>query len=382
MGIECHMNGNTKIKWGSVTKLVPARPETWAQAMDCVRPLDKDPSAHDVLVGRVGEIGRHKSIERDTGRRSRFFPGDLVGLAFGHRYATQQYEGEVPPLLDRYDMLSQAGVCGRVVSAAHNMTDPTKIDPLGYLVDPSGKIVNLRHYALAKPAHQARVIPTILVFGACMDAGKTHMAASIIHGLMASGKVVHAGKLTGTACGNDLYMMRDAGAAVVLDFNNLGFASTHKATAEELEEICDTLVAQLAEGNPDFIVLEVADGIIQKETQLVMNYLAGEPVIDHYCLAIQDALSAPACLELLQNRWNIDITVLSGAVTRSSLSVMEVANLVSVPCLSAEELARPDIHSLFVTNSRQQTVAADREDNRNPVNIETPHATVSKLVSN
>ncbi len=102
------------------------------------------------------------------------------------------------------------------------MQEPTLIQPLGYLVDEAGTIVNLQKRCTTEN------LPTIVVVGSSMDAGKTHTVSSIAHGLAAEGLTVNAGKLTGTACAKDPNRMRDAGAARVLDFNDFGFASTSR----------------------------------------------------------------------------------------------------------------------------------------------------------
>ena len=335
-----------QIKWGSVTKSLTNRDKRWGDVVGKIRPIDVDPAAHDVLIGRIVQLSRHMGIELDNGRKAGLRQGDLVGLAFGHRYATLQYDGEVPPMLPLYDMLSQGGVCGRVVAAASTMEAPTKIQPMGYLLDERHEIVNLRRYALRQFLNAPRVA-TILVVGSSMDAGKTTMAASIIAGLTAAGKTVHAGKLTGTACVKDLDAFTDAGAAFVLDFNHVGFASTFRATTTELHTIGDTLISNLSAERPDFLVLEIADGVIQQETRVLLTYLTTHQLVDYFCLAVQDALAAPACLELLTREWGIHVTAISGIATISALSTAELAGLVSPACLASNALASPDIERLF-----------------------------------
>ena len=341
------LRAETPIKWGSVTKILPGKARTWRDVAGQLLSCNRAPEAHDVLIGQVMEMGRHRGIELDSGRKSSLYLGDLVALAFGNRYATNQYEGQVPGYQPTYHMLSQGGVCGRVVSAAYNMEAPTVIKPLGYLADEFQRVVNLRDYAPHAPKATAR--PTIIVaVGSSMDAGKTTMASSIIHGLVQAGNRVNAGKLTGTACVKDLLSMSDAGANQVMDFNHVGFASTFKSSLEELRAICDTMIATLSQGSPDFVVLEIADGIIQAETQMVISYLQASGLCDHFCLAVHDALAAPACVDILRSRWGIVPTLLSGMVTISPLSTAEAARLVSMPCVTRDELASADVENLFV----------------------------------
>src|SRR5262249_55987975 len=50
------------------------------------------PQSGDVVLAAVGEIGQHKALELTTGRRSDLFPGDEMLLAYGSRYAPDQFE--------------------------------------------------------------------------------------------------------------------------------------------------------------------------------------------------------------------------------------------------------------------------------------------------
>ena len=342
---------NARIKWGSVTRLLPDRPGLWADAEPMLGHVDRDPKPHDVMVGRIVVPGRHSGIEQDSGRKAKFYLGDLVGVVFGHRYATRQFEGDVPPRQPLYHMLSQAGVCGRVVSAANHMSEPTLIEPLGFLLDEQGQTANLSRYALKKRAGTPRV-KTIVVVGSSMDAGKTRTAASIVHGLTIAGRRVNAGKLTGTSCAKDTNQMLDAGAVRVLDFNDAGFASTFREPEHVLAALCDVLISQLSADRPDYLVLEIADGVIQRETKALLSYLTAQSRVDHFCLAVHDALAGPTCVDLLRSQWTIEPTLLSGVATVSPLSTAEVAGLVDIPCLPADELAEPGVERFFRTNGR------------------------------
>lgn len=334
------------IKWGSVTKILPSKPNTYRQLSNRLLSQDQAPSCHDVLIAQIVDMGRHTGIELEGGRKASLYLGDIVALAFGNRYATNQYEGYVPDHRPLYHMLSQGGVCGEVVSAAYSMGAPTIVRPLGYLADQDGGIANLRSYARTKRG-SVQLPKIIVAVGSSMDAGKTTMASSIVHGLSNAGKVVHAGKLTGTACVKDLNAMFDAGASMVMDFNHMGFASTFRASDYELREICDGMTNALADGEPDFIVLEIADGVIQEETKTMLNYMKNMSMIDHLCLAVHDALAAPTCVEFLRTMWGITPTLVSGMVTISPLSSREASGLIPYPVLSREELRSPTILAYF-----------------------------------
>jgi len=343
-------HSDAPVKWGSVTTLLSEKPRTWGQAKNGILPMSSAPQPHDVFLGRVAEVGRHRRIEVAGGRKSRFYEGDIVGAAFGHRYATRQYEGTVPDVLPLFDMLSQAGVCGQVVSASEKMRDPTLIEPIGYLADQNGEVLNLR--SLAPPvAKMTRRIPTIVVAGSSMDSGKTRTVSSIVHGLSTAGHRVHAGKVTGTACLKDINEYRDAGAQSVVDFSEFGFASTFRSSSEDLRDLTHNVVANLSANSPDFLVLEIADGLIQHETQVVIDYLHSNQLCDFFCLAVHDAMAAPYGIQLLDERWGIRPTLISGMVTCSPLSTAEVGRLVDATVMTPEDLCQPDIATVFKTSS-------------------------------
>ncbi len=334
------------IKWGSATRVVRSRPSVWEKAKSNVCAMDRDPVAHDVMVAQIETIGHHSRMEIDNGRKITLYPGDLIGVVFGHRYATRQFYGIVPPASGTYDVLSQGGVCGRYLSGPSEMKTPTIIRPLGYLVDDLKRVINLRDFA-HRPVAATPNVNTIIVVGSSMDAGKTTLAAGIVQGLHRAGKHVNAGKITGTACVKDTFRMLDAGARKVMDFSEVGFASTFNCSSEELIDICDTLITNLSADSPDYLVLEIADGIIQTETRLVLDYLSRISRLEHLALAVHDAMAAPTCIEMLRSQWNAEVTVVSGLATITPLSKAELQSLVTPPCWSQEELIRPDVESLF-----------------------------------
>lgn len=343
-----YQTSNARIRWGSVTKCLPWRAETLGEIRHRIQPMLHPPIPHDVMIAEVQSCGRHDAIELDCGRKSAFSVGDLVGVAFGNRYATAQFLGEVPGICDEYHMLSQGGVCGRVVSAPAGFGTPTVLKPLGYLANDRGLTINLREHAMTVAPVKTTVPPVILVVGASMDAGKTTAASAVVRGLTRSGLQVNAGKLTGTACSKDLDAMFDAGAVKVLDFNSVGFASTAKASSDELQEIAEVLISNLSAPAPDFLVLEIADGIVQRETMMLLSLMKAKNQYQHVILAVHDVLATPTCINMLEEKWGIVPTVVSGIATQSPLSTSELEMLTSCYCLSQQQLSSPEIRQFFV----------------------------------
>ena len=126
------------------------------------------------------------------------FAGDEVVLAYGNRYAPDQFEAYVPEDLGECHLAAAGGIAGRVVNKNGRMSDPTRIQPIGVFTNLSGGAVNLRDYAL-RPLPIGKKVPGFAVVGGSMNAGKTTTAASLVRGLALAGRKVGADRRTGDA---------------------------------------------------------------------------------------------------------------------------------------------------------------------------------------
>ncbi|MDP9365371.1 MAG: molybdopterin-guanine dinucleotide biosynthesis protein MobB, partial [Chloroflexota bacterium] len=224
------------------------------------------PRSGDLVLARVVQVGQHKKLERPDGRQSTLFPGDEIVVCYGHRYAPDQFEAEIPADLAPCHLVAGGGVASWVLSQHAGMGAPTVIEPVGLLGDREGRPLNLADFALPPVRPIVPRPPTVAVVGTSMNAGKTAAAAHLIRGLARAGLRVGAAKVTGTGAGKDAWLMRDAGADPVLDFTAAGFPSTYRATPAQVEGALDLLTDHLTAAGADAIVLEVADGIYQGET--------------------------------------------------------------------------------------------------------------------
>src|SRR5205814_1140562 len=108
---------------------------------------DVRPKAGDLVLARVTRLGQHQHLEFVNGRRSRLWPGDEIVVAFGARYAPDQYEAVVPDDLSPCHLVAGGGIAGRVVSRHANIKPATDIEPLGLLLNAQG-VINVRGAAL------------------------------------------------------------------------------------------------------------------------------------------------------------------------------------------------------------------------------------------
>lgn len=300
------------------------------------------PRPGDLVLARVDKLGQHKHLELTTGRRARLFPGDEIVLAYGNRYAPDQFEAEVPEDLAGCHMVAAGGIASRMLTRNARISNATSITPLGLIANPSGQVLNLRQHAMKRTGLGRSRVPTYAVAGTSMNAGKTETAAHIVRGLSQAGYKVGAAKLTGTGAGGDVWSLTDAGASMVLDFTDAGFSSTYLAQLDELEEILAVLTSQLHGAGMDCLVLEVADGLFQRETAMLLESPRFAQAVNGLVFASPDAMGALAGTRWLQER-GLPVLAVSGRMTASPLAARETQSVVNLPVLDLDALGSPEI---------------------------------------
>jgi hypothetical protein len=312
-----------------------------------VRLHEGPPEVGDLALAEVTKLGAHTRLEGREGQRLILYPGDRVVGVFGHRYAPDQFEGYAAIDGRTTHLMSVAGVMGRVRSRHADQPAPTRLKLLGYLHDLHGQRVNTLRFGLQPPVLAAAARPlTLAVVGTMMNAGKTTAATALIHGAARQGRVVAAAKVTGTASGKDVSAMHDAGARRAIDFTACGWPSTYLCSASELETTFRTLYASLLRVQPDLIVLELADGIIQRETALLLQSPLFTSHIDAFVLAAGDALGAEAAAHRL-HALRLPVVAVTGRTSMSPLLVGETEAVTGARCLTREELEAGTIFDLI-----------------------------------
>jgi hypothetical protein len=328
---------DAQLKWSYVTRCVPAGSGA------TIGPHASSPASGDLVVARVVRLGAHDHLENPHGRRVRLYPGDAIVGAYGNRYATDFYEGYVPESSTCH-MLTAGGLIGTVASMHDARDEPTELEVLGRVVDGEGRPVSTDTYARALPELQAPQMGTIAVVGSGMNAGKTTTVTALVHGLSRAGITTGAGKVTGSGSGKDRWAYVDAGAEGVLEFLDFGMPSTFGYDDARLHATMLGIRSALAAGGAEVVVLELADGLLQKDTRSLLGHLDG--VVDAIVVAAVDALSARASVEVLRNM-ELPVRAVSGMLTRSPLATREAEEAIGVPVLSPTELAESGLGLVF-----------------------------------
>jgi hypothetical protein len=296
------------------------------------------PRSGDIVLARVASIGKNTRLELASGRPCNLHEGDLIAAVFGNRYATAQFEGYAKCDGEACDLLSMGGVCGLVASKHDKVLEPSKLVLQGAIADAHGRPLRLKDFAVPQPATRAHA-RTVAVCGSAMDSGKTFTAMSLILGLRKLGEPVAAVKLTGTAAGRDSWVMQDAGADPVLDFVDGGLPSTYMCTLEELLELDRLLVGRAAAQGASWVVIEIADGLLQRETSALLHCPRFTATVDAWMFAASEPLAAVAGVELLQSI-GLKPLAISGMISMSPLAMREATERTGVSCLTGAQLAR------------------------------------------
>lgn len=308
----------------------------------CAAGLDNDFAAArpgDLILAHVDRIGQHRRVQLTTGRPSLIFPGDAVVMACGARYAPDQFEGlaEIDP--NGADLLAGGGCIGRMVARNALIRNATRLMPVARLLDAAGRPVNLADHALT-PQPDAPRPPVIAVLGTSMNSGKTLATAQLVLGLRRAGFRVGAIKATGTGAFGDYNAYTDSGAHFVGDFTDAGMVSTYLAPLDRIKAGAETLIAQAGAQGCDVVVMEIADGLLQRETAQIIADPWFAELIAGLVFACGDAVAAVGGAAMLA-RLGLVPDAITGMVSCSPMASAEAAAATGLPILTKEDLADP-----------------------------------------
>lgn len=320
-----------------------------------LHPVGNDVKAGDVLLCEITAVNQHKKLQQADGRYVQSYAGDLVVLCVGDRYAPDQFMGRAEINAEAVDLLAGGGVAGIMEAKHAKMAQPTQLRPLGLLANANGDTININDYAL-----DAATIPdnvTVLgVFGASMNAGKTTAAVSLAHGLAKAGFNVAGVKATGTGAFGDFNAFRDAGIAVT-DFTDAGMPTTFRMPLDRIEQGFQTLVGQAAAKGAEIVVVEIADGVFQRETAQILDDSAIIKRLDGVLFAAPDALGAVGGVSVLA-RYGLRPFALSGMVSLSALGTAEAEKETNVPVVSRDALCSGADAKALVSDLLRSAAAA------------------------
>jgi len=316
------------------------------------RYLEKVPVVGDVVYGKIISRGQHGTLENQQGRIHKTYDNTRALFVFGNRYAPDYFEGFVPTAYqDVVDVLSRSGMIGSVKNKKSSIKDPTKIKILGFAVDKHGAVLNtVSHSTIQQPKIQVKRDPRaklILSIGTSMNSGKSLAAASMCWALSSAGHRVIASKITGTASLKDILLMQDAGAHIHNDFTDFGYPSTYMLGLEELLHIFNTIDLKYCNNKKTYWVVEIADGILQRETAMLLHSDVIRKRIHRVVFSAQDALGALCGVRELESAFNLTPDAISGICSSAPLHVRELQKHTNIPVFNSADTSIKEIMTLI-----------------------------------
>lgn len=303
--------------------------------------VDKPPAVGDLMYGEVSLIGHHNTLESRSARIHIIHDKTRAVFVFGNRYAPNHYEGFVPPVLGAtVDLLSRSGLVGEVSFQNELISAPTKVRMLGYVCDKEARVLNTKDYVLIHPRKTSRTgrgSKLILCVGTTMNCGKSYAAAACCYALSSKGKKVRAAKITGTASLKDILLMEDCGAQHIVDFSYFGYPSTYMLDHEELMRLFHAVDMKYGNNPTNYLVVEFADGILQRETAMLLQTPEVRSRIHKLVFCAQDASGVYGGLQLLREQFDLVPTAISGVCSSSPLTIREIKEFTDVPILRSAE---------------------------------------------
>jgi hypothetical protein len=125
----------------------------------------------------------------------------------------------------------------------------------------------------------------------------------------------------------------------VFDFLDAGWGSTAGCTPGELHQIVDLLAGHLRAASVGWGVVEIADGLLQPETDDLLRWLPSRLGPVKVVLTARESMAAVAAFERL-TAGGYEVSAVSGLVTNSPLACREVELACEARCVPTAELGR------------------------------------------
>ncbi len=294
----------------------------------------------NAIVVRVLPDGRaQQELELSDGRMIRMFGDDVVVGALGRRRALRGHVGDVPSSVkvgDRLAILNRGGVVGTSVSFDPEPEGPLACEVLGMPIV-NGRIPNIRDNAIKSVSSLAgmSIPPVVIVSGTSMASGKTSLLTELVQVLSKKGIRVAAGKLTGVACLRDLLSMEDNGAVETVSFLDAGYPSTAGLEVPVLVETAKAVIAELAAGSPEIMLLELGDGLVGDYG--VIDVLVDPEirnVVRVHAFCANDLAGAWGGLRFAQ-QYGLDIDLFAGPATDNLVGIEYLESEFNRPAINA-----------------------------------------------
>lgn len=292
----------------------------------------------DYVVGEVSGVpGELYHIESCSGEMVNVQPGTSVIGALGDRSGTLEGVGGWSDIVDgKMHAMTSAGLFGTFTSISKLLPPPMTLDYRGHIIR-NGRKVCMYDFALQTDTDGFSV-PTLLLFGTSMSAGKTTTGKLACKILSSAGLNIVGAKLTGAGRYRDIVAFKNAGAAQVFDFVDVGLPSTI-VPEREFRTAIRPLLHRIDLCGADFLVAEAGASPLEPYN--------GAAAIDelgaNICCAILCA-SDPYAVVGVQNAFGLKPDLVTGPATATTAAIELVMKLTEVPGIN---IIDPDAEPAF-----------------------------------
>lgn len=247
--------------------------------------------------------------------------GDWVVGALGDRAATLEGVGSWADIGDEGTMhaLTGAALMGYFTSVSTLLPDPLSLAYRGHLCR-EGRKVRMADFAVRSDTHGFSV-PTVLLFGTSMSAGKTTAGRRVCKELDRAGLFVIGAKLTGAGRYRDILSFLKTGAREIYDFVDAGLPSTI-VPEQAFRAAIRPLLTLINDRHPDFLVVEAGASPLEPYN--------GEALLDELGDNIVCAIlcaSDPYAVVGVQKAFGLTPDLVAGPATTTSAAVALVKKL-------------------------------------------------------
>lgn len=276
----------------------------------------------DYVEGQVvGSITEFYHVEDRSGHMVKVEPGDWVIGALGDRAATLEGVGSWRDIGADGEMntLTSAGLMGRFTSFSMLLADPLRLRYRGHLCRDNRKVC-MSEFAMTATSHAFNV-PTVMLVGTSMSAGKTTTGRRVCKELDRAGLFVVGAKLTGAGRYRDILSYLKTGATEIFDFVDAGMPSTVVAEADYRSAI-RPLLNYINDLQPDFLVAEAGASPLEPYNGAALLDELGDNTI---CTIL--CASDPYAVVGVEQAFGLRPDLVTGPATQTSAAVELVYKL-------------------------------------------------------
>jgi len=291
-----------------------------------IRALDKTEWATGdyVLAEVYGTHSRLYAVETCNGEMVPVQPGDQVIGAFGHRAATLEGVGSyVNVNKGEMHALTSAGLLGAFTSYATLLPKPMSLQYRGHIIR-DGKKVTMKKFAI-QSEDTGYSVPTIMIIGTSMSAGKTITGRRACEILSSAGLTVFGTKLTGAGRYRDIASFKRAGAADVYDFVDAGLPTTF-VRETKFRTAIRPLLSHIGKSQPDFVVVEAGASPLEP-----YNVGAAMDELGDNISCVILAASDPFAVVGVEKAFGVRPDLVTGPATNTSAAIALVRKLSDLP---------------------------------------------------